>query len=122
MVVVFLFSIMGIGLLLLFNYYDIGIPCLFHQLTGLYCPGCGLTRAFIMLQNFDLFGAIRMNALIVFIPIVLIYIIISMIRYIKNTKPYFLKIPQPITYLILFLVVIFGIIRNIPGFEYFRPY
>ncbi len=21
------------------------IPCLFHETTGLYCPGCGLQRA-----------------------------------------------------------------------------
>ena len=23
---------------------SIGIPCLFYQITGFYCPGCGVTR------------------------------------------------------------------------------
>ena len=29
----------------------IGFPCLFHLFTGLYCPGCGGTRAAIHLLH-----------------------------------------------------------------------
>ncbi len=25
------------------------MPCIFHELTGFYCPGCGGTRAFLAL-------------------------------------------------------------------------
>lgn len=28
-------------------------PCLFHQITGYYCPGCGITRAIIALLHGD---------------------------------------------------------------------
>lgn len=35
----------------------IGMPCAFHSLTGLYCPGCGGTRAVREL----LYGDLRMS-------------------------------------------------------------
>ena len=37
--------------------------CTLYQLTGLYCPGCGGTRAMHALVHFDLAGALAMNAL-----------------------------------------------------------
>jgi hypothetical protein len=39
-------------------------PCLFHAITGLHCPGCGLTRALHALLNGDLAGAWAMNPLL----------------------------------------------------------
>lgn len=40
-------------------------PCPFHELTGLFCPGCGITRALHALVHFDLARAVSMNALVV---------------------------------------------------------
>jgi hypothetical protein len=40
-------------------------PCPFHALTGLYCPGCGSTRAIHQLLHGCLTGAISMNPLMV---------------------------------------------------------
>lgn len=39
--------------------------CPFHVLTGLYCPGCGTTRAAHHLLHGDLAGAFAMNPLMV---------------------------------------------------------
>ena len=39
--------------------------CLFHSFTGLYCPGCGITRALHALVHFDLPRALAMNPLMV---------------------------------------------------------
>lgn len=39
-----------------------GLPgCPFHALTGLYCPGCGATRALHALVHGDVMHALAMN-------------------------------------------------------------
>lgn len=40
-------------------------PCLFHELTQLYCPGCGVTRALHALLHGQLALALSMNPLAV---------------------------------------------------------
>lgn len=40
-------------------------PCPFHALTGLYCPGCGSTRALHALLGGDIGQAMAMNPLLV---------------------------------------------------------
>lgn len=57
----------GAGLLLRFdpNAADSLFPrCIFLALTGLYCPGCGLTRMLHALVHGDPAQAIRMNAML----------------------------------------------------------
>ena len=39
----------------------INIYCTTHQLTGLYCPGCGITRMLVSLVRGDLHTAFRYN-------------------------------------------------------------
>src|SRR5258706_14460426 len=39
--------------------------CLFHELTGLNCPGCGMTRALYALLHGNLMVALKDNALFV---------------------------------------------------------
>ncbi len=47
-------------------------PCAFHELFGLYCPGCGSTRALRRILRGDLIGAFRYNpALILLSPVLL---------------------------------------------------
>lgn len=40
----------------------VGIPCFFHALTGLHCPGCGATRAVKALAQGDVLTALHDNA------------------------------------------------------------
>jgi len=38
--------------------------CFFYDVTGWSCPGCGLSRAFLLLFSGDFVGALQMHALV----------------------------------------------------------
>lgn len=70
----------------------IPVTCLFWQVTGIYCPTCGMTRAFHSILNFHLAEAFTYNILsiplfifIVFSVLVLVYeILMNKWSYIPN--------------------------------------
>ena len=43
--------------------YDVPPMCAFSALTGLCCPGCGLTRSFAFLEHGDVRASFAMNPL-----------------------------------------------------------
>ena len=48
-----------------------GFPCLFHLVTGLYCPGCGGTRAVRYLLHGQLGKSLFYNPVVLYGAIVL---------------------------------------------------
>lgn len=40
-------------------------PCVFHEITGLYCPGCGAARALHHLMNLEFATALRCNVMFI---------------------------------------------------------
>ena len=114
-------AILGFLLYYLLNLYTgFAIFCPFHKFTGLYCPGCGVTRLLFSLIKLDFYQAFRYNPL-VFILLILgiIYWLIKIIcQKFKNIN---LIIPNKIWYVLLIIVILFGIMRNIPFFDYLGP-
>src|SRR5690625_7939498 len=54
--------------------FNIHIPCIFNKITGLDCPGCGMTRAALSLLDGNIYQAFRWNMLIfMIIPLYFIY-------------------------------------------------
>ena len=49
----------------------LGFPCLFHTLTGLYCPGCGGTRAIRSLLKGDLRMSFQYHPLVLYAVFIL---------------------------------------------------
>ncbi len=105
-------------ILTILNYFNIIIYCPVSYITGYYCPGCGITRMFIALFNLDFYQAFRYNPLtFIYLVLLLIYIILELFN--KNVKKvvnnkYFLGT-------ILFITIIFGILRNFDSFKFLRP-
>lgn len=72
----------GFVYLMFVQKFEIGIPCIFNKLTGLKCPGCGMTHAMVEIWNGNLDAAMQYNALsLTAFPVVCIY---AFYRYIKE--------------------------------------
>lgn len=110
------FVILGILFIIVLVRNNFGIPCIIHKVTGFYCPGCGGTRMVISLIKLDIYQAFRYNMLLtITIPFFILHLIC---RYIFKLK---YKIPNYIWYLLIVVVIIFGILRNIPYFIFLAP-
>lgn len=88
--------------------------CMFHALTGLYCPGCGATRAAHHLLHGDIAGALRMNALAVAsLPLVGYWLLRSMADRLGRGR-----LPAPPKAWVVWggiaLILLFGVLRNLP--------
>ena len=95
----------------------IAIPCIFNKITGLYCPGCGITRAIKALLKGDIQTSFRNNILLyTVIPLLFIAMTFN-----KITKYKYKKIYNIVLIFLLIITIGYGIIRNIPTFSYLAP-
>ncbi|NLN41921.1 MAG: DUF2752 domain-containing protein [Clostridiales bacterium] len=91
------------------------LPCVFNKVTGLYCPGCGMTRAVHSIMHFKFYQAIRYNALVVLIPpLLIIYYLLIMFKWDS-------KYSKAIIYLAIAIAILYGIARNLSWFNDLMP-
>lgn len=88
------------------------LPCMFNIVTGLYSPGCGITRAFNALFHFEFYQALRYNALIYIISPMLAFYFVAKWR----GKEY-----KSLVALMLFIAITYGVLRNTSMFSYLAP-
>ena len=87
--------------------------CFFHELTGLYCPGCGVQRSFHALLNGHILTAIDYNLLfILFLPLI-IYFILAFALGKKHPSSSFIY-KSAFSFTVVIMVVSFWVFRNIP--------
>ena len=87
-------------------------PCLFHELTGLDCPGCGAQRALHQLLHGNVIAAIRLNAMFVLsLPLFAWMGTRFLFGYCRN-KPVNIRFRWWGLYLAAWIV--FGVLRNLP--------
>lgn len=105
--------------LLISNHFNFYIPCPIKKITGLYCPGCGITRMLLSLLKLDFYKAFRYNPLVFISLPIGIYLYIDYI--IRKNKSLYKKIPQKAWYIIIVIFIVYGILRNIPSFDFLAP-
>ena len=95
------------------------IDCPIKKITGLYCPGCGITRMFLSLLKLDFYQAFRYNPLLfITLPVFLFFIGNAILT--KKT-PLYNKVPDKIWIVVIVLFIGYGVLRNIPFFDFLAP-
>jgi hypothetical protein len=95
--------------------------CQFHRLTGLNCPGCGMTRAFYALLHGEFLTALQDNALLV---LALITLVIRVgWRAFKKIRGHATGEFFPVKFLwpLLTIAIMFTVLRNLPAFAFLSP-
>lgn len=98
------------------------IPCMFHTVTGLYCPGCGVSRMCLSLLRLDFASAFRANAAIMLLMPPGIIIGLQMAaRYVKSGQISPTRVQAYVLTAMTVILLIFGILRNLPAFVFLQP-
>lgn len=119
---IIIIAIIGFSYYLFVMLTDIKIPCVFSRVTGLYCPGCGVSRMCISIIQLDFKAAFGYNQLVFcLLPFFVYEGVCSAVKYIKTGSRYLGKEYRIVWTIILCLLIIFGILRNIDMFSYLRP-
>lgn len=108
-------------LLILIGYYFLNkktgfyIPCIFHEITGYKCPGCGITHLVFALLKLNIHEAFISNPLVfIYMPFIIFYFVYLDYLYIYDKKDKILnKIPNYIWIILIIITLIYGIIRNV---------
>ena len=91
------------------------IKCIFHEITGFECPGCGVTRMFIKLLELDFKSAFVYNPLVfILLPFLIPYLLYIIFVWVFEKKDIITsKIPKSVLYILIVIAIIFGILRNL---------
>ncbi len=108
--------------LIIGNHFHIFLFCPIKAVTGLYCPGCGITRMLLSLLKLDFYQAFRYNPLLfLFLPFMTFYYMDYLFSIYKKKTMYIKRMEPYIWYFCIALFLIYGVLRNVPGFEFLQP-
>lgn len=90
-------------------------PCPFHAVTGLWCPGCGVTRALHDLAQGDVASAFGMNPLAVLLLPVAVVALVQLASFAWTGRwPASRPAGRWTGWAVLGTVIAFTVLRNLP--------
>ena len=115
-------AVIGFAYLLIHELTGFSVPCPVNLVTGLYCPGCGVSRMFFCLFRMDIAGAFSSNCVIFcLLPIAAIAAVFHAYRYIRYGRGGLYKAETVALYVIIAILILFGIARNIWHADWLIP-
>lgn len=120
--ILFLSTMLGIGYACFWSSTGLAFPCVFHAVTGLYCPGCGVSRMCLALLQLHWREAFSYNPLVFcLLPLFVLYGGREIGFYILGRKPRRPAWERWGTWVLVAAAVLFGIMRNLPMFSFLAP-
>lgn len=121
-VISMLAAALAAGIVYYLSTFVISVNCPIKRMTGFCCPGCGVTRMFLNMIKLDFYGAFRSNcAVFVLLPFLLLFFAMRAYGYIKTGVPLYNKPMKIMTAAMTAVLLIFGVLRNIPCFAFLAP-
>ncbi|WP_415972848.1 DUF2752 domain-containing protein [Rhodococcus sp. 077-4] len=98
------------------------LPCPLHALTGLWCPGCGATRALGDLTRGDIAAAASSNVVAVLLVVVAVGVWAAWLRARWDGRSMSLPRPsRPTVAVLIVLLTAFTVVRNTAWGTMFAP-
>ncbi len=93
--------------------------CPLFSLTGLACPGCGLTRGFHALLHGDVLKALDHNVLLPMFALLIGFGFFSMVYFAVRGRKTSINLLHPNALWAFFgLLIVFGVTRNLPWYPF----
>lgn len=116
-----LLLLLALAVFLLFlNSLGLRIPCIFYEITGLKCPGCGVTRMCLSLLHGNVYAAIYYNKVVPFLlPVLSVIFIRQSYLYVTKGNLSFSKLENLFFITSIIILIIYAVLRNITIFSIF---
>lgn len=110
----FIIALIGIILVKVYNPEEKSffIPCMLYKLTGIKCPGCGMTRSVHYLVNGNIKQAIWYNLMLIPLIVLVIYSLYRYILFLVKNEQIINKLLENLLKVFLVIIVLFGVTRN----------
>lgn len=105
---------LGFTYVVIYKLTGFSLFCPIKKFTGLYCPGCGVSRMFLHLLRLDFAGAFSSNCvLFVMLPIFGAFGAVHAYRYVRYNEHGLKKWENTLCYVCIGILLVFGAARNL---------
>lgn len=113
----------GVALAVVYRGDSLVPQCVILQYTGIYCPGCGMTRGLHQLFRGQIGPAIRYNPLVLLVAGLGVGLFLRQLGELLSGRQWHQPDWARWFWTLVAVFLLFGILRNLSGFpfEYLRP-